>query len=65
MNWIKRKYVLFRFKMDSKIVIRYLQRQGVPNNVIANLFLCIAGEYPYEKILEELAQYGITFAGRG
>ncbi len=39
--------------------MRDLRKERVPNAVIANVFLAIGGEYPVEKIIEELLQYDV------
>lgn len=59
MNWIRRKLIVIRFRFWSWRFARDMRKQGVPYNVIANVFLSIAGEYPYEKVREELAQYDV------
>jgi hypothetical protein len=59
MNWMKRKYKVLKFLFFSKLFAWDLRRHGVPYAVIANVFLAIAGEYPYEKVREELAQYDV------
>ena len=55
MNWIKRKLKVLSFRFWSWLFARDMRKQGVPYNIIANMFLSIAGEYPYEKVREDLA----------
>ena len=59
MDWINRKLMVLRFRFWSWLFVRDMRKQGVSHNVIANVFLSIAGEYPYEKVREELAQYDV------
>lgn len=59
MNQIKRKYKVLRFRWWSYLLVRDLRKNGVPNAVIANVFLSIGGEYPVEKVREELSRYDV------
>ena len=58
-NWLKRNFKSLRFRFFSWRFGRDLKKHGVPNRVIGNVFLSIAGAYPYEKVKEELAQYDV------
>jgi hypothetical protein len=59
MDWLKRKFKVLRFRWWSYLFVRDLRKERVPNAVIANVFLAIGGEYPVEKIIEELLQYDV------
>jgi hypothetical protein len=59
MGYIKRKWKVIVFRFKSWKFARDMRKQGVPYDVIANVFLSISGEYPYEKVREELAKYDV------
>ena len=57
MNWLRKKFRILVFKWRLRSLVRRLLRQGVPHPLVKNILLALGGEYPMDKIKEELASY--------